>query len=135
MEVALADGVADGRVDGGEGRALWAREEGFRGEEAEEEVRGDEVREDEGAVGGEGRGRLEVGFCQAVGRAEVVVVGEVEAAEVVEEGDALGGGIEGEGGRVCGDVCEDLLCQVGFAALMGVSECKGERREGLGRRV
>ena len=60
-------------------------------------------------MGGVVGGSLEVGLGEAVGGAEVVVVGKVEAAEVVEEGYALGGGIEGEGGRVCGDVCEDLL--------------------------
>lgn len=117
VEVALADGVPYGRVHGGQRRALGPREEGFRGEKTQEEVRGDEMREDEGAVGGEGGGRLEVGAREAVGRAEEVVVCEVEAAEVVEEGDALGGGVEGERGRVCGDVGEDLLRQVGFAAL------------------
>lgn len=116
-EIAGADGAAEGLEDGDEGLGLGPGEELGRGEEAEEEVGGDEVGEDKGAVGGEVGGRLEVGAFEAVGGAAKVVVGEVEAAEVVEEGDALGGRVEGEGGRVGGDVGEDLLGEVRFATL------------------
>jgi hypothetical protein len=89
-EVARPDGGGEGREDGRQRGGLRAREELLGGQAGEEQVGGDEVGQDEGAVGGEARRGLEVGRLEAVGSAEEVVVGEVEAAEVVEEGDPLG---------------------------------------------
>lgn len=69
-------------------------------------------------MGGELGWGLVVGFREAVGCTEEVIVREVKAAKVVEECHALGGRIEGKGRGVGGDVGEYLLCQMGFAALL-----------------
>lgn len=94
-KVSGANGFTERDEDGFERGRFGPLHQQVRGEAAEENVAGDEVRQDIGAVGDERRRRLEVGLLEAQGGALVVLVGQVEAAEIVEKGDALGGRVEG----------------------------------------
>lgn len=124
-EVARADSGAEGRKDGGEVCGLRTVEEGESGEAAEEEVAGDEVGEDLGAVGGELGRCLEVGVLEAVGGAEEVVVGEPVPAEVVEKSDSLGGWVKAEERGLGLDLLEEIGCQLCSPTLCTVYQWDG----------
>ena len=117
-EVTALDGRTEGLEDGYEGASLGPREELLGGEAPEEDVTGDEVGEDVGAVRDVARQGLQVGSLETDGSPQVVVAdGEAEAAEVVEKRDSLCCWVEGEGWRVCCQVEEDHLGKMSPAAL------------------